>query len=987
MTTTQVHTKDVNADFPVYFSYAHSNGVSMTDLEEPVNQLCSIFSQRGIVYWRDKEGLCCNGTNFGIIAEQIGAADVAVVIVSRRYLESLNCMYEWYCICAKNGFKADIIQHKVKFIFHTNSNIKTVTGKNNILRILSKQLNHIASKQITNMTPAEILFLNCKIEKAIEVLYYIAKADMQEEFGPMIQTNYESIVDAIETRIIELKHEKNNNLNLQQNSISKQSFNNINFNFVKKIVKNVCNKVISMKYGIQGINLNYLSSLCPVEKISGLNNTYQALDELINDCATLFYKKIGDRDIRILLTGDIYSGRSTHLLYFYKKMTEEGDKIIFYLSPIILNNQNPIDYIVNTYLKNIPFFKRLNPEDAFMNFKKMVGKNKRIVIIFDDYDNSTTMLQSEIDKIFKFENKIIDNLDIIIKVRYRDSSWPLNYLEIESKGISDKSIKNIFKQKNISFNHIQVPSICLKSPKLLKMLVEEFANEQIYIPNAGQLIRTSIANRVETASHVFSIDRDRLYFSVFALLPHIAILKTFDKQELYALLPSIIQEIIELHTLPESFEVSDYLDSKNIKRSLLFKDFFWRAIVQAMGLLRESRCSDSSKVIYKWQDETIGNLFYAIGIINLLSSKAFDKALVFLNEITEHLLSGVSFVEREEVIHSSLVYFDRAKLFLELANKELLITIQKKFTKQTAFLFCGLAMMYELLGNESEKYFTAIKAIDLLSKEYTLTETDSLTFDYYINKMSYYVIKCSDLNIPNLCDSLKIAHTCLNKLIEKYEHKKNNLSVNEKLELSKAYGNMGAYYLRIKEFNVAILWHKKSLQEKKQCLPNTDNMTKKVEILEGIRRSLVSLGTDCYKLGLYKESIKYQDKAIKIGQRIHSRFRYESYSRKVGSYIKMYNKEKKWSIDNASFLLSLLLEDIQIMGNYLNRNEIFYIYNHAIEILSSITKENIHFRRNGQSFFEKTAIKIEHIYNQLLWKNNETITKIIMEDSHHELYN
>ena len=190
---------------------------------------------------------------------------------------------------------------------------------------------------------------------------------------------------------------------------------------------------------------------------------------------------------------------------------------------------------------------------------------------------------------------------------------------------------------------------------------------------------------------------------------------------------------------------------------------------------------------------------------------------------------------------------------------------------------------------------------------------------------------------------------------------------------------MGAYFLRIKNYDRAREWHEKSLEEKKICLEsNVDGLEKK-ELEEGIRRSLVSIATDLFYLKRYEESIDYHDKAIEVGTRIHSRNRYESYSRKVGSYIKMYDQNKDWSTKNADFLFSILEEDIKIMGKYINKKELQAIYGLGKLILSSLFNYSNNLDYDQLSQIKSKAIEIEELFNKTTWANQKEMTRFFME--------
>lgn len=91
----------INKDNPVYFSYAWAND-EYPDIEKDVEILCSLLEDYNIFYKRDKaEGentLCPYRWSIRKAEEEIGEGSAVIVVISKRYIESLHCMHEWHLI-------------------------------------------------------------------------------------------------------------------------------------------------------------------------------------------------------------------------------------------------------------------------------------------------------------------------------------------------------------------------------------------------------------------------------------------------------------------------------------------------------------------------------------------------------------------------------------------------------------------------------------------------------------------------------------------------------------------------------------------------------------------------------------------------------------------------------------------------------------------------------------------------------------------------
>ncbi|MCB0196690.1 MAG: toll/interleukin-1 receptor domain-containing protein [Anaerolineae bacterium] len=91
-------TADIQADKEIFVSYAWGG-----ESEDVVNQLDKAFQDGGITIIRDKRDLGYRGriTEF---MERIGRGKVVIVVISKKYLESENCMFELVQIAKNNQF-------------------------------------------------------------------------------------------------------------------------------------------------------------------------------------------------------------------------------------------------------------------------------------------------------------------------------------------------------------------------------------------------------------------------------------------------------------------------------------------------------------------------------------------------------------------------------------------------------------------------------------------------------------------------------------------------------------------------------------------------------------------------------------------------------------------------------------------------------------------------------------------------------------------
>ena len=132
----------INSDSPVYISYAWGE-----DLEIDINKLCELMDANGILFKRDKakgdNSLCPYRYNIIDAEEEIGKGKAIIVVLSDKYIKSLNCMYEWHCIC-----KTGNIAQRVFPIVLPGTKLRLDWRYNSFYKHFKERLQEISDKEV-----------------------------------------------------------------------------------------------------------------------------------------------------------------------------------------------------------------------------------------------------------------------------------------------------------------------------------------------------------------------------------------------------------------------------------------------------------------------------------------------------------------------------------------------------------------------------------------------------------------------------------------------------------------------------------------------------------------------------------------------------------------------------------------------------------------------------------------------------------------------
>ena len=317
------------------------------------------------------------------------------------------------------------------------------------------------------------------------------------------------------------------NYNIDENEFTK----------IKDKIKDKINKLIQINYGREGICEGYLVSLkCAAIKsdgssLSGFNNLKQVIDE---------FKIKSNNGLRILLSGKEHSGRTTHLLSYCQELLKEDSNLLKEDSNLLKEDSNlvfyipsqteysPIDYIYKTYLCEINLFKQIRePETAFEIFTTYFNMHHmgRIIIIIDNYDYITTCTE-EPKKTFKKifieeQTKIINNVDVIVKIREKGVDWKKQYDNIFTAGYTKEQIQHFIK-KGLSVNFLKYFWECLYSPLFVKKLID-FAKNPSF--DFLTIIEEELEEQVQLLVKDNKSDyyKDHLQYVVYKLIPDLCI--------------------------------------------------------------------------------------------------------------------------------------------------------------------------------------------------------------------------------------------------------------------------------------------------------------------------------------------------------------------------------------------------------------------------------------------------------------------------------
>ena len=193
----------INKDNPVYISYAWGE-----DLEIDVNKLCVLMEDNGIFFKRDKakgeNSLCPYRYNIIDAEEEIGRGKAIIVVISDKYIKSLNCMYEWHCIC-----KTGNITKCVFPIVLPGTKLKQEFRYNSFKKFFEGRLQDISDREVmSNIEAKERKCLeNDGYLKDLETLRNYIKENNIPDLESLREDDYQIIIEQLKEYVTKIEAE------------------------------------------------------------------------------------------------------------------------------------------------------------------------------------------------------------------------------------------------------------------------------------------------------------------------------------------------------------------------------------------------------------------------------------------------------------------------------------------------------------------------------------------------------------------------------------------------------------------------------------------------------------------------------------------------------------------------------------------------------------------------------------------------------------
>ena len=194
----------INPDSPVYISYAWGE-----DLEIDINKLCELMDANGILFKRDKakgdNSLCPYRYNIINAEEEIGKGKAIIVVLSDKYIKSLNCMYEWHCIC-----KTGNIAQRVFPVVLPGTKLREDWRYNSFRKYFEGRLQKISDKDVESSVDAieRKLIENDGYLKDLEKLRNHLKENNIPDLESLKEGNYSEIIQQLKAYITKIEDPK-----------------------------------------------------------------------------------------------------------------------------------------------------------------------------------------------------------------------------------------------------------------------------------------------------------------------------------------------------------------------------------------------------------------------------------------------------------------------------------------------------------------------------------------------------------------------------------------------------------------------------------------------------------------------------------------------------------------------------------------------------------------------------------------------------------
>ena len=209
----------INPNNPVYFSYAWANS-EYPDIEEDVVNLCKLLEDNNILYEIDKKGLCPYRWSIQKAEETIGAGAAIIVVISKRYLESLHCMNEWH-LMRDDG---KILERVFPIVLEDANITDKNTFKNKYYQYFKKREESLIEQQNEGIIP--LTRIETEAARAgfyindLQYMYQYLADNNTSKPSILRKDNYKTIINKLIEFLQQIPNNKTNNTELEtDNSI------------------------------------------------------------------------------------------------------------------------------------------------------------------------------------------------------------------------------------------------------------------------------------------------------------------------------------------------------------------------------------------------------------------------------------------------------------------------------------------------------------------------------------------------------------------------------------------------------------------------------------------------------------------------------------------------------------------------------------------------------------------------------------------------
>ena len=721
-----------------------------------------------------------------------------------------------------------------------------------------------------------------------------------------------------------------------------------------------------------------------------------------------------DFGIRMLLTGNKVSGRTTHLLLFWEEILEKNDPsspdaAVLYVPAENLNRSNMplLSYIGHVYFPTEIRAFRNSPErvnDRIIDILQTISEQKQIFFLMDDCDLLSDEDMNMFETLF-IEGNMLGKVNVITTARKGGFEWN-NVQKMSLIGIPDSSISSLLSRngRNLSPDDPVYPY--LKSPWFLKLYLDypvENEYSDTTISETGfsvTLIHESLEQRIQTYESKHSgknrIPSEVIRFSMSELLPRITVCGVFEKNTLKN---QLVSQLVYLQKNKDFF-IDRSFDQKlfmNLISEVIpepdkaYDQFIRRPLVTILDLLRTGKKTRSvrgqGKEPLLWNETVIENYYHAYGLCQLLfDDQTPESVSSAINHLHHYAESMIRYYNADDHSPDGLSGYDRSCFFLELLNEDEVKILCKKHAEVMFLLFAGIAMICDSHGDEAERYKYATMALDLIRNGDFREKSDPSL----ICTMAYFIIKYNPgTQKPVEYDEQK--QTAFQKLEEMLSQDF------DPILKSNIYSDIGAYYQRSKDpdrYDKAQKYYDESLHLRQsvydalssESISDDEMLKKRNLILRSLRRCYVQQATNAFYKHDWDTSIAYHKQAMELGEKITDPRRYESYSRIVGSELAKRGIDKNdpgytLSQADAIYLLELLTEDIRIMkeSRRINRKELKDIHKHAVKILGSLKMKKYAYTEDKKKSIRSCIEQISELFLAYESADKEKLTASMKE--------